>query len=77
VRYPNSTKPSGSGIEGIISLRLGLAIAQQLVLAQYNIRAVSSTFGQRDTISDQRALILAQNAKKIHVAGGATAFRAS
>jgi hypothetical protein len=47
MRDPNGTKSSGSSIECIICLGFGLAVAQQLVFTQYNIRAVSATFGQR------------------------------
>jgi hypothetical protein len=80
VGYPNGTKPSGGGVERIISLGLRLSIAQKLVFAQNNVCAVSSTFGQRNTIPDSKELIqAAQNAEKCRrsAAWGATVFHAS
>jgi hypothetical protein len=80
VGNPNGTKPSGCSVERIIGLGLGLSIAQKLVFAQNNVRAVPSTFGQRNTIPDNKGLSqAAQNAEKRRrsAAWGATVFRAS
>ena len=78
MRDPNGTKSSGSSIECIICLGLGLAVAQQLIFAQNNIRAVPPTFWQWYAVPELGSVKHnCQHKVQELVKRGATAFHAS